>query len=81
MQLDILGSNLVTYQRREGDENKTVDSDQFYKSTDAVTVKAASNLPNVIELSYYSNTLLMHYVMDSVIGKTRDVIGELFDYV
>ncbi|XP_020281615.1 glycerol-3-phosphate acyltransferase 1, mitochondrial isoform X2 [Pseudomyrmex gracilis] len=65
--LDILGSNLVTYQRREGDENKTVDSDQFYKSTDAVTVKAVSNLPNVIELSYYSNTLLMHYVMDSVV--------------
>lgn len=62
--LDILGPGLVKEQRQEVTE--AVD-DQPVKSSFVVAIRPVSILPNVIELSYYSNTMLLHYVMDSVI--------------
>ncbi|XP_011863958.1 PREDICTED: glycerol-3-phosphate acyltransferase 1, mitochondrial isoform X2 [Vollenhovia emeryi] len=63
--LDILGPGLVTQQRQEITE--AVDGDQSYKSNVVIAIRPVSILPNVIELSYYSNTVLLYYVMDSIV--------------
>ncbi|XP_012220470.1 glycerol-3-phosphate acyltransferase 1, mitochondrial isoform X2 [Linepithema humile] len=63
--LIILGPGLVTQQRQEITE--AVDGGQSYKSNVVIAIRPASILPNVIELSYYSNTMLLHYVLNSVI--------------
>lgn len=62
--LDILGPGLVKQQRQEITE--AVDG-QPLKSNIVTAIRPVSILPNVIELSYYSNTMILHYVMDSVI--------------
>ncbi|XP_076240613.1 glycerol-3-phosphate acyltransferase mino isoform X2 [Calliopsis andreniformis] len=62
--LDILGPGLVMQQKQEIAE--AVD-DQPIKSTVVTAIRPVSILPNVIELSYYSNTMLTCYVMDSII--------------
>lgn len=54
-------------QRQEITE--AVDGDQSYKSNVIIAIRPMSILPNVIELSYYSNTMLLYYVMDSIVGK------------
>ncbi|XP_032686586.1 glycerol-3-phosphate acyltransferase 1, mitochondrial isoform X2 [Odontomachus brunneus] len=61
--LDILGPGLVTQQRQEITD---VDN-QSIKSIVVTAIRPVSIVPNVIELSYYSNTILVHYVMDSII--------------
>ncbi|XP_071625554.1 glycerol-3-phosphate acyltransferase 1, mitochondrial isoform X6 [Temnothorax longispinosus] len=63
--LDILGPGLVTQQRQEITE--AVNGDQSYKSNVVIAIRPVSILPNVIELSYYSNTMLLYYVMDSIV--------------
>lgn len=62
-QLEILGPALVKQQRQEITD--AVDG-QLVKSKTVIAIRPVSILPNVIELSYYGNTLLSHYVMDSV---------------
>ncbi|CAL7938466.1 unnamed protein product [Xylocopa violacea] len=62
--LDILGPGLVKQQRQEITE--AID-DQLIKSNFVIAIRPVSILPNVIELSYYSNTLLTCYVMDSIV--------------
>lgn len=69
LQLNILGPGLVTQQRQQITEG--VDGSQSVKSTYITAIRPVSILPNVIELSYYSNTMLLYYVMDSVVGNTR----------
>lgn len=59
---------------------ESVDGDQSYKSNVVIAIHPVSILPNVIELSYYSNTMLLYYVMDSVVGKIFNAIGS-FDSV
>lgn len=49
---------------------ETVD-DQTVRSEVVTAIQPVSMLPNVIELSYYSNTLLTHYVMESAVGKNN----------
>ncbi|GAB1860008.1 Glycerol-3-phosphate acyltransferase, mitochondrial [Camponotus japonicus] len=63
--LDILGPGLVMQQRQEITES--LDGDQSYKSNVVTAIRPVSILPNVIELSYYSNTILLYYIMDSVV--------------
>ncbi|KOC63702.1 Glycerol-3-phosphate acyltransferase 1, mitochondrial [Habropoda laboriosa] len=62
--LDILGPGLVQLQRQEITE--IVDG-QSIKSNVVTAIRPVSILPNVIELSYYSNTMLTCYVMDSIV--------------
>lgn len=62
--LDILGPGLVKQQRQEITE--AVDG-QLVKSKFVTAIRPVSILPNVIELSYYSNAMLTCYVMDSVV--------------
>ncbi|XP_043268130.1 glycerol-3-phosphate acyltransferase 1, mitochondrial isoform X2 [Venturia canescens] len=62
--LDILGPALVKQQRQEITE--TVD-DQTPKTQSVMMIRPVAILPNVIELAYYSNTMMLHYVMDSII--------------
>lgn len=57
-------------QRQEITE--AVDGDQSYKSNVVIAIRPVSILPNVIELQYYSNTVLLYYVMDSIIGKIKN---------
>ncbi|XP_043682974.1 glycerol-3-phosphate acyltransferase 1, mitochondrial isoform X2 [Vespula pensylvanica] len=61
--LDILGPGLVKQQRQEITE--AVDG-QLIKSN-VIAIRPVSILPNVIELSYYSNSMLPHYIMESAI--------------
>ncbi|XP_011341391.1 glycerol-3-phosphate acyltransferase 1, mitochondrial isoform X2 [Ooceraea biroi] len=63
--LNILGPGLVTQQQQEITEG--VYGSQSYKSTFVTAIRPVSILPNVIELSYYSNTMLLYYVLDSVV--------------
>ncbi|XP_012153369.1 glycerol-3-phosphate acyltransferase mino isoform X3 [Megachile rotundata] len=62
--LDILGPGLVKQQRQEITE---AISGQTVKSNVVIAIRPVSILPNVIELSYYSNTMLICYIMDSVV--------------
>lgn len=62
--LDILGPGLIMQQRQEITE--AVDG-QPIKSSVVTVIRPVSMLPNVIELSYYSNTMLTCYVMDSIV--------------
>ncbi|XP_029045930.1 glycerol-3-phosphate acyltransferase 1, mitochondrial isoform X1 [Osmia bicornis bicornis] len=62
--LDILGPGLVKQQRQEITEAV---SGQPVKSNNVIAIRPVSILPNVIELSYYSNTMLACYVMDSIV--------------
>lgn len=66
-QLDILGPGLVKQQQQEI-TTEAVDGGQLVK-TKVITIRPISMLPNVIELSYYSNSMLPHYVMESAVGK------------
>jgi len=77
LQLDILGPGLVIQQNQE--IAKDVDGSQSFKSTSVTMIRPVSFLPNVIELSYYSNTMLIYYVMDSIVGKAN-VIIKLIDF-
>lgn len=62
--LNILGPGLVKQQRQEITD--TVEGQPI--RTEVITaIRPVSILPNVIELSYYSNSMLMHYVLDSVV--------------
>ncbi|KAL1138084.1 hypothetical protein AAG570_009779 [Ranatra chinensis] len=40
------------------------------RSSDCVVIKPVTVLPNVIELAYYSNTLLPHFVLEGIVGST-----------
>lgn len=71
-----MGPGLVMQQRQEITES--LDGDQSYKSNVVTAIRPVSILPNVIELSYYSNTMLLYYIMDSVVGKIINIIGESF---
>lgn len=62
-------------QRQEITES--VDGDQSYKSNVVIAIHPVSILPNVIELSYYSNTMLLYYVMDSIVGKFNRISESL----
>lgn len=62
--MDILGPGLVQQQRQEITE--AIDG-QLIKSGFVTAIRPVSILPNVIELSYYSNTMLTCYVMDSIV--------------
>lgn len=62
--MDILGPGLVQQQRQEITE--IVDG-HLTKSGFVTAIRPVSILPNVIELSYYSNTMLNCYVMDSIV--------------
>ncbi|XP_015514001.1 glycerol-3-phosphate acyltransferase 1, mitochondrial isoform X2 [Neodiprion pinetum] len=62
--LDILGPGLVKQQRQEVTD--TVEG-QAIRNEVIVAIRPVSILPNVIELSYYSNSMLVHYVLDSVV--------------
>ncbi|KZC05904.1 PREDICTED: glycerol-3-phosphate acyltransferase 1, mitochondrial isoform X2 [Dufourea novaeangliae] len=62
--LDILGPGLVKQQKQEITE--AIDG-QPLKSDFVTAIRPVSILPNVIELSYYSNAMLTCYVMDSII--------------
>ncbi|KYN23327.1 PREDICTED: glycerol-3-phosphate acyltransferase 1, mitochondrial isoform X2 [Trachymyrmex cornetzi] len=63
--LDILGPGLVMQQRQEITE--AIEGSQSYKSNVVTAIRPISILPNVIELSYYSNTMLLYYIMDSIV--------------
>lgn len=65
-QLNILGPGLVKQQRQE--VTHTVEG-QPIRTEVIIAIRPVSILPNVIELSYYSNSMLMHYVLDSVVGE------------
>lgn len=69
-QLDILGPGLVKQQRQEITEAVT---GHPVKSNVVIAIRPVSILPNVIELSYYSNTMLACYVMDSIVGKKAHI--------
>lgn len=47
--------------------------ERVIKSRDesVVMVRPFTMVPNVIELSYYSNVLLSHFVLDSVVGECQ----------
>ncbi|XP_035735110.1 glycerol-3-phosphate acyltransferase 1, mitochondrial-like isoform X2 [Vespa mandarinia] len=60
--LDILGPELVKQQQEEITE--AVDG-QLIKSN-VIVIRPVSILPNLIELSYYSNSMISYYIMDSV---------------
>ncbi|XP_043469028.1 glycerol-3-phosphate acyltransferase 1, mitochondrial isoform X1 [Leptopilina heterotoma] len=62
--LDILGPGLVKQQRQEITE--TVNN-QIVKSGFRTAIQPVSILPNVIELSYYANTMVLHYILESVV--------------
>ncbi|KAK0165007.1 hypothetical protein PV328_003565 [Microctonus aethiopoides] len=61
--LEILGPGLVTQQRQEVIQN----IQGQVKKDIIIAIHPVSMLPNVIELSYYSNSMTVHYVMDSVV--------------
>ncbi|XP_076678138.1 glycerol-3-phosphate acyltransferase mino [Andrena cerasifolii] len=63
--LDILGPGLVMRQGREF--GKAIDS-QPIGSESVIAIRPVSTVPAVIELSYYSNTMLSCYVMDSIVA-------------
>ncbi|KAJ8684307.1 hypothetical protein QAD02_020099 [Eretmocerus hayati] len=62
--LEILGPGLVKQQRQEITD---VNDGQLMKSRMVTAIRPVSILPNVIELSYYSNTMLSFYVLDSIV--------------
>ncbi|XP_015585337.1 glycerol-3-phosphate acyltransferase 1, mitochondrial isoform X2 [Cephus cinctus] len=62
--LDILGPGLVQQQRQEITE--TIEGQSVRKEV-ITAIRPVSILPNVIELSYYSNTMVVHYILDSVV--------------
>ncbi|OXU29518.1 hypothetical protein TSAR_003830 [Trichomalopsis sarcophagae] len=62
--MEILGPGLVKQQRQEITD--AVDGHPI-KSQLVTAIRPVAILPNVIELAYYSNTMLLHYVMDSVV--------------
>lgn len=44
-------------------------------------VKPVSMLPNVIELSYYSNTLVAHYALDSLVAVALSAVDATSGYI
>lgn len=62
--LDILGPDLVKLQNQEIIE--TADS-QLTQSNFITVIRPMSFLPNVIELSYYSNTVVTCFAVDSIV--------------
>lgn len=65
-QMDILGPGLITQQKQEITD---VLDGKSTKTKMVIAIRPVSVLPNVIELSYYSNTLLLYYLLESVVGK------------
>lgn len=61
-----MGPGLVKQQKQEVTD--TVEG-QPIRNEVITAIRPVSILPNVIELSYYSNSMLVHYVLDSVVGK------------
>ncbi|XP_033208938.1 glycerol-3-phosphate acyltransferase 1, mitochondrial isoform X2 [Belonocnema kinseyi] len=61
--LDILGPGLVKQQRQEITEA----ANGQIKSKFTTAIRPVSILPNVIEMSYYANTMVLHYVLESVV--------------
>ncbi|CAH0555865.1 unnamed protein product [Brassicogethes aeneus] len=51
------------------------------KQNDQITIKPNVMLPNVIELAYYSNILVTHYALDSIIGIAAATIVSTDDIV
>lgn len=64
-QIDLLGPALV---RKEKINNEDI-------------IKPVSMLPNVIELSYYSNTLVAHYALDSLVAVALSAVDTNSGYV
>ncbi|XP_071866860.1 glycerol-3-phosphate acyltransferase mino [Bombus fervidus] len=62
--LDILGPDLVKLQNQEIID--TGDS-QLTQSNFVTVIRPMSFLPNVIELSYYSNTVVTYFAVDSIV--------------
>ncbi|KAF7993444.1 hypothetical protein HCN44_010039 [Aphidius gifuensis] len=62
--LKILGPGLVQQKRQK--VTNTL-GNQVVKTQFITTIEPISILPNIIELAYYSNTMTMHYVMDSIV--------------
>jgi glycerol-3-phosphate O-acyltransferase 1/2 len=64
LQIEILGPDLIKQQQQEIMES--IDG-QPTESKTVIAIQPVSILPNVIELAYYSNTVVLHYLMDSVV--------------
>ncbi|XP_034949912.1 glycerol-3-phosphate acyltransferase 1, mitochondrial isoform X2 [Chelonus insularis] len=62
--LEILGPGLVKQQRQEITQKV---EGQAVKKEVVIAIQPVSILPNVIELAYYSNSMMIHYVMDSIV--------------
>ena len=65
-----MGPGLVKQQRQEITEAM---AGQPIKSKFTTAIRPVSILPNVIELSYYANTMILHYVIESAVGKNSTV--------
>ncbi|XP_057339821.1 glycerol-3-phosphate acyltransferase 1, mitochondrial isoform X1 [Microplitis mediator] len=64
--LEILGPGLVKQERQE--IIKTLEGEsKIIKKEVVISIQPVSMLPNVIELAYYSNSMMIHYVMDSIV--------------
>ncbi|XP_012280948.1 glycerol-3-phosphate acyltransferase 1, mitochondrial isoform X2 [Orussus abietinus] len=61
--IDILGPDLI----KENQKKIMAEDSNSVKSNFVTLIQPELSLPNVIELSYYSNTVMLHYIMESVI--------------
>ena len=64
--MDILGSGLIKLQNQKITEST---DDKLTQSNFITVIRPVSSLPNVIELSYYSNTVVTCFAIDSIVGK------------
>ncbi|XP_074108146.1 glycerol-3-phosphate acyltransferase mino isoform X1 [Cotesia typhae] len=64
--LGILGPGLVKQERQEIIQKLEGQSTVLKKEV-VISIQPVSILPNVIELAYYSNSMVVHYVMDSIV--------------
>lgn len=60
----ILGPGLVKQTRQKATSTL---GNKIVKSEFITIIQPISILPNIIELAYYSNTMTMHYVLDSIV--------------
>lgn len=65
-----MGPGLVKQQRQEVTEAV---NHQIIKSAFRTAIQPISILPNVIELSYYGNTMVLHYILESIVGKNFEI--------
>ena len=64
-QIELLGSSLVKREKRgKTDNNESETVDEY--------IIPEVDLPNVIGLSYYSNTVVSHFVVEGVVGEFND---------